>query len=179
MTTIRSSISTSWRTTPRSSVITAARIRPTTSSPRPRRRSPSDRTPQPAYRDTSPPDYWRALSSLAHPGGGERADQQQEAEQAREHRQHADAAHHAGIAHLQPDPVLAAIGVARSHGDDARQRHARTVRDAARAATGLGGERSEHLRGGGDLGKFARVGRADIDQRIKLAVGRAPQPKLV
>ena len=48
---------------------------------------------------------------------------QQQAEQSREHRQHADAAHHAGVAHLEADPVVAPVGVARPHRDDARQCH--------------------------------------------------------
>ncbi len=62
------------------------------------------------------------LPAFARPRRGQRADQQQQAEQAGEHRQHADAAHHAGVAHLQADPVVAAVGVARPHRDDARQR---------------------------------------------------------
>ena len=57
--------------------------------------------------------------------------------------------------------------------------HARRVRDAARVAAGRDGERREHLGGRGHLGIFARVGRADVDQRVELAVGRAPQPELV
>src|SRR5262245_18521995 len=40
-------------------------------------------------------------AALAHPGGGEAADQEQEPDQSAEHRQHADAAHHARLARAQ------------------------------------------------------------------------------
>src|SRR6202050_3787128 len=74
------------------------------------------------------------LSAFARPGAGKAADQQQEPEQAGKDRQHADAAHHAGIAHFQSDPVVAAIGAAGPHRDDARHIDAVAVVASARGA---------------------------------------------
>ena len=51
---------------------------------------------------------WRRSAPLAQPRRGEGAEQQQEADQAGEDRQHADAAHHAGIAHPDAHPAIAA-----------------------------------------------------------------------
>ena len=63
-----------------------------------------------------------------------------------EHRQHADAAHDARLAHLQSDPVVAVVGVARAHADDARQMHAGAVLDPHRVAAGRVRQRRQHAR---------------------------------
>ena len=121
------------------------------------------------------------LAAFSRPRRRQRADQQQQAEQAGEHRQHADAAHHAGVAHLQADPVVALEGVARCapattrgtlHAD--RRRRAGARRRRSHCSIG-----AQHLGRRGHFGEFARIGRADIDQRRQLAVGRAPQAELV
>src|SRR5665213_731106 len=76
------------------------------------------------------------LAALAHPGAGEAAEQEQQAEQAGEDRQHADAAHHAGVAHFQADPVVALVGVAGAYRDDARNVEIAAVVEPAGIAAG-------------------------------------------
>src|SRR6202007_2054033 len=61
------------------------------------------------------------LKPLAQPGGGERAEQQQQADQPGEDRQHADALDHAGIAHLHAHPAVAMERAGGAHRHDARQ----------------------------------------------------------
>lgn len=50
------------------------------------------------------------LPSLTRPGQRQRADKQKEADESGEDRKHADAAHHAQVAHLEADPVVALEG---------------------------------------------------------------------
>src|ERR1051326_9577353 len=76
----------------------------------------------------------RALPPLARPGAGEAAEQEEKAEHADENRQHADAAHDAGVGHLQADPAVACVGVAGAHREDARHIEAAAVVEAARQA---------------------------------------------
>ncbi len=63
----------------------------------------------------------------------------------------------------------------RTHRNDARQSDARAVRHALRIAAGRLHQRLEHVGRRGDFGKFLRVGRTDIDQRLQRAVGGLPQ----
>jgi hypothetical protein len=95
-------------------------------------------------------------------------------EQAGEHRQHADAAHDARVAHLEADPVVAVEGVARAHRQHARHVHARGGFDAPRIAPGRRRQGGEHVGGRGHLGELARIGRADVDEGIELAVVGVP-----
>src|SRR5580658_10598273 len=114
-------------------------------------------------------------AAFARPRTGEAADQQQEAEEAGKYWQYANAADHAGVAHFQADPVVTLVGIAGAYRDDPRYVEAVAVIETARVAASSVGDRCEHLGGRGHLGEFARVGGADIDQRIELAVGCPPQ----
>ncbi len=120
------------------------------------------------------------LPAFARPGRGQRSDQQQQAEQPGKDRQHADAAQHGGVAQLQ---ARASRRRGRSR-SSARRRCAacetEPLSSRRRASPPVAvGKRAQHFGGRGDFGEFARIDRADIDQRGQLAVGRAPQPEFV
>src|ERR1700691_307823 len=76
------------------------------------------------------------LPAFARPSAGETAEEQQETYQTGEDRQHADAAHHARIAHFQADPIIAFVGVAGAHGENARHTDAASLIETARISAG-------------------------------------------
>src|SRR6516165_5256451 len=134
----------------------------------------------PAFAGTAGANFAVASPPLPRPGGGEAADQQQQADQAGEDRQHADAAHHARLAQLEADPVVA-VEVVGAHADDAREVDAAgaAVLDAHHVAAGRGCDRGEPFGGRGDLLELARIGGTDIGERRELAVGGVPEAELL
>jgi hypothetical protein len=106
------------------------------------------------------------------------ADEQQKTDQSGKDGKHADAAHYAGFAYLQADPIVAVVGVGRVHADDPRQVYPRAILDAHRIAALCTRERSEPVGCRRDFIELAGIGWTDIGKRGELAVARAPKTKL-
>src|SRR5262249_4943581 len=76
------------------------------------------------------------LPTLSCPGRSERSDQQQKSDETGEDRQDADAAHNAGVSHLQADPIVALEGRAGAHGHHARHIDTIALRNPPGVPTG-------------------------------------------
>src|SRR5262249_27243611 len=119
------------------------------------------------------------LASLSCPPGSERAHPQQKGRKSCKARQDADAAHDAGITHLQANPIIALECGASAYWNHARHVHTIAISDPPHVTAGRIAQRTQHLSRGRYLREFPWVRRADVCQRGQLAIRRTPEAEFI